>query len=73
MVMHPEAGELLRAWEAAADRALLAQAYGQEVRDGLLNTAAGLNIQSGLQAGGLWGSTGQSCGGTCGQLSCTPC
>jgi hypothetical protein len=56
--------DLELAWDEAAERARAQQAFRQELGDGLLDEAAGLHVQSGVQAG-AWSST---CSGdfTCG-------
>lgn len=55
-------------WDNAAERALQQPAENQTLGD-LLQEAAGLHVKSGVQAGGIWGTTSCTCENTC---DCTP-
>jgi hypothetical protein len=64
--------QLEERWEASVARALEGAPRRSELDTNQLNTAAGLLVASGLQAGRLWGTT-HKCTNTCeGQAGCGP-
>ncbi|HZQ08310.1 MAG TPA: hypothetical protein VFD70_17120 [Anaerolineae bacterium] len=54
--------DLTQVWDDAIQRAAESTPRELEAGADMLNTAAGLHVQSGVQAGKLWSA---SCGGTC--------
>ena len=52
-------------WERGIERATADKSTLQELGDAKLGEVAGLQIKSGLESGGLWGSTSCSCQAGC--------
>lgn len=53
-------------WERATERAAAESSRTQDLGD-MLTDSAGLYIKSGVEAGGLWGTTSCTCQQTCTQ------
>lgn len=51
-------------WDQAAERAAQEASRPQDLGQAL-NEGAGLHVKSGVEAGGLWGSTSCTCQQTC--------
>lgn len=56
--------QLQAEWDRAVERAARENARDQDLGE-MLTHGAGLHINSGVQAGGLWGTTSCTCAASC--------